>query len=133
MKKEDYELLVRECCNRLPYGVMVVLNGIYGKLKNIEVTHYYNDTNEVQEIKAYTNFFQPNEPIDIENFKLVLRPMADMTEHEKEIEQNIVYSKKPNRTVYDFFKSRHLDYNGLIPKGIAIDSTDLGIYGNLEE
>ena len=160
MQKEDYKLLINECCNRLPYGVWVDLNGIRGKLNEIKIHHFFYDTNSVQDIKAYTDFFQDNEPIEICNFKLCLRPMSSMTENErKELisefgadirdEDNgrhteeygyvMVYHNFKEESWFipfeaiDFLNAHHFDYRGLIEKGLAIDSTDLGIYGNLEE
>lgn len=157
MTKEDYKLLLNECCNRIPYGVWVDLNGMRGKLNEIKTHHFFHDTNSVQDIKAYTDFFQDNEPIEICNFKLCLRPISDLTEKEcDKIFEIIKVEKSQNyvkindvmdikifspegiyvedlQKLFDFLNSRHIDYNGLIPKGIAIDSTDLDIYGNLEE
>lgn len=169
MAKENYKLLVNECCNRLPYGVWVDLNGIRGKLNEIKIHHFFHDTNSVQDIKAYTDFFQDNEPIEICNFKLCLRPMSSMTDKEKkdllarivgkdavkyfqvledgsidntDAEHQDLYNfsmhwinfNGSNTTSYiDWLNAHHFDYRGLIEKGLAIDSTDLGIYGNFGE
>ena len=104
MTQEDKELLLKDLCARLPYGVKVktpyndaILRGIVDR-KGVKTTIDYTDI--VTDKQTYP----------IRYIKPYLRPMSSMTEEEK-----------------DCYK-KHLDINNLIPRGLAIDATGLNIY-----
>ena len=113
MTQKDKELLLKDLCCRLPYGVY-----IQTKRYNIPIELRYISIDNIPEIKPY------------------LRPMLSMTEEEKEwlysnfdyIESFGIkcYDKIPE--YYDWLNEHHFDYRGLIEKGLAIDCTNLDIY-----
>lgn len=136
MTQENKELLYKDICTRLPYGVIYNFGGNEGcdyKLKVICVALSWNDSSITLD-----NAFP------IEDCKPYLRPMSSMTEEEKEeyeILTNLEYDgylndDRPNYTgeivVYvddvpeliDFYNAHHLDYRGLIPMGLAIEVTE---------
>lgn len=126
MKQEDKDLLLKDLCARLPYGV---------KLHCI--------SNTITCIGPYTldtiildRFCNKNtEYVPFDEVKPYLFPFSSMTIEQKEEERSIkeesYYSFDANGNIYtlqDFYNKNHIDYRGLIPMGLAIDATGLNIY-----
>lgn len=79
-----------------------------------------------------------------DNIKPYLFPLSSMTEAQKEEYTFIVDYISPDdsdslaegefvyvdiaSTLINFYNKHHLDYRGLIPKGLALDATGLNIY-----
>lgn len=59
-----------------------------------------------------------------------LFPISSMTEKQKIEEYKLMNSNFYTSTVElpDFYNKNHIDYRGLIPMGLALDSTGLNIY-----
>jgi hypothetical protein len=118
MTQKEKQLLLKDLCARLPYGVIV-------------------DVSRVEEWKqlTLTPFILSNYYDDIEKIKPYLRPMSSMTEKEKK-EHNFYCGYKPYDenigesylTEYDmpdyidFLYEHHLDFRGLIPMGLALEA-----------
>ena len=106
MAQEEKQLLVKDICNRLPYGVFVEEN-----------------RNTLDPDPAiYTYDYHPC----IDNCKPYLRPMSSMTEEELYEYQVYIVEEKDEITKFCnmdiFFNSKHLDYRGLIEKGLALEA-----------
>lgn len=126
MKQENKQLILKDLCGRLPYGVKVnnEIQGdfnIYGICEN-----FVFGRNEICHID-----------FDIEKIKPYLFPLSSMTEEQKEIycqlQQKVIYNSKGVVTedVMNYINwcyENHLDVNDLIPKGLAVDATGLSIY-----
>ena len=116
MTQKEKDLLLKDLCARLPYGVKVEYEN---KIFDIDYISSY------QEIKLDDYIF--NYTIDVSDVKPYLFPLESMTE-----EQQLFYSTHLNYMPYyqrvDWFNKHHLDYRGIIPLGIAIDATGLDIY-----
>lgn len=77
---------------------------------------------------------------DSVRYKPYLRPMSSMTEEEKEKYYTFQYkftlhaheyqelNKETFSEYLNWLLENHFDYNGLIPKNLAIDCTGLNIY-----
>lgn len=131
MTQEEKELLLKDLCERLPYGVKVktpyndaILRGIVDR-KGVKTTIDYTDI--VTDKQTYP----------IRYIKPYLRPMSSMTEEEKEeycqLQQRVIYNSKGviNEDVTKYINwcyKKHLDINNLIPMELAIDATGLNIY-----
>ena len=125
MTQEDKELLLKDLCARLPYGVKVQDElGRINKLVigNADLTRlYYNDFGIYNE----KNLSLP-----------YLFPLSSMTEEQKMFlkQQNWCIATSTSGTVettiegIDWLNKNHFDYRGLIEKGLAIDATGLNIY-----
>jgi hypothetical protein len=137
MKQEEKDLLLTDLCARLPYNVKVKIPSIESPLTILSI-----NTNGVTWVKRDTGY--PFE-IDWENCKPYLFPLSSMTEEQKEfIKNRFCYDWDIDDHPYslwtycieigdadeliDWFHKKHLDYRGLIPKGLAIDATGLNIY-----
>lgn len=146
MRKEDKALLIKDLCARIPYAVKVELtNGFRGVLHNIEVSHLYNNDSEyVDDYIASIDFLGDGDKFSIEDFKPCLIPFESMSEAQKEEYHYIVNYISPDDTenwkegefiyvdnisqLLHFYYTNHIDFMGLIPKGLAIDATDKNIY-----
>lgn len=138
MIQEEKELLLKDLCARLPYGVKVeavpyadpqILCSIdpirkefrldFGEYKNIFATNWVGE--EYSVVKPY------------------LRPMSSMTEEEKEEFDKVL--KSCNNKVFacpdkerrynffdaeqeDFMNAHHFDFRGLIPMGLALEAPE---------
>lgn len=138
MNQEDKELLLRDLCGRLPYGVKCIVksDGYIGVISSIEsqygvVTFDDGRQEEICDIKPY------------------LFPLSSMTEEQKNELRKIIYVEteiicnqlKTNNygiedgkyhfnsiLQVDWLNKNHFDYRGIIEKGLAIDATGLNIY-----
>jgi hypothetical protein len=114
MTQNDKDLLIRDLCARLPYGV---------KVKDI----YYNSLEPATiwliDINAQNvRMFADEGYQSIEYIKPYLFPLSNV------VEEIMTTSNKHIAVNVDFFHKNHIDYRGLIPKGLAIDATGLNIY-----
>ena len=145
-EEKDRDLLLRDLCARLPYGVKVKLGdnpNVFDLAYRIKFAVMYGDSDKLEDI------------LDIINIKPYLFPLSSITKEMME-EPNIYGFFKYRDTIanvghleskngiseeiytyidiesisvlMEFFHSHHIDYRGLIEKGLAIDATGLKIY-----
>ena len=122
MKQEERELLLKDICARLPYGVKI--NTIQGDFTLLGLTNERVFT--TCEVEGCHNDFP------IECIKPYLFPLSSMTE-EQEKEYNDLNSYElgcfpHTETALDYLIKNQFDFRSLIPKGLAIDATGLNIY-----
>ena len=116
MTQEEKDLLLKDLCARLPYGVKVIDD--MGRICTLTLGNtdlcsmFYGD-----------DFDQGNTPSICKPY---LRPMSSMTEEEQR-EYNSTKTLSiidyPTLQSYDWLNAHHFDYRGLIPKGLAIAVT----------
>ena len=123
MTQEDKELLLKDLCARLPYGVKA---SYYGAEEERETW----DEIESVTLDGYVDIGQYS--LSIEHIKPYLFPMSSMTEEQKEEYNNLNFYELGcfPRTEYalDYLIKNHFDYRYLIDNGLAIDATGLNIY-----
>ena len=131
MKKEKKDLLLKDLCGRLPYGVKCKVSYNSGVIKDVDATLYSMDKD------GFLMFDEIGG--DHREFlcKPYLFPLSSMTE-EQEIEydatfETIVYEDGRKDSVmtyksFDWLNKNHFDYRNLINKNLAIDCTNLEIY-----
>ena len=125
MIQEDKDLLLKDLCARLPYNVAIDCRD-----EDSRFTCYLT-TDMLREIQNNNCYWE---------YKPYLFPISSMTEEQKEefntqslelqlkvINDEIMYEKATEFEV-DFYNKHHLDWRGLIPKGLAKDATNLNIY-----
>lgn len=140
MTQEEKSLLFKDLCARLPYGVKVQ---VY--YEDIAGSGYFDDT--VWSIDNAEPFHVNDRWI--ENIKPYLRPISSMTEEEMDKLFDILHIDKDGKDedwikinddlgikfffptgkwienvadAYDYLYSIHIDFRGLIPKGLAIEA-----------
>ena len=122
-QEEKKDLLLRDLCARLPYGVKVKLGdnpNIFDLEYRIKFAVMYGDSDKLEDI------------LDIINIKPYLFPLSSMTEEqEKEYNNLNCYELgcfPHTEEALDYLIKNHFDYRYLIEKGLAIDATGLNIY-----
>lgn len=123
MKQEDKDLLLKDLCARLPYGVKGVEANTICSLNT--VTHFKSIVKNIEY------------KIEHLGFKPYLFPLSSMTE-EQRIEydylNSIIFSCFEDglcealAKLQDWLNKYQFDYRGLIPMGLALDATGLNIY-----
>ena len=120
MTEQDKQLLLQDLCARLPYGVIAEI------IKRIQ-----DDTSIV--IGKVNPMWLAAKYDKIEDIKPYLRSMSDMTEDEKKEYSILSYLDdkytQPHDSAHllDWFYTHHLDFRGLIPKGLALEAKE-GMY-----
>ena len=132
MTQEQKDLLLKDLSARLPYGVKVKIKHYDDAWKLLAI--YTNGTTYATRDIGY--------PIEtyFEDCKPYLFPISGMTDEQKEefntrslelqlkvIDEEIMHEESVEFQV-DFFNKHHLDWRGLIPKGLANDATGKNIY-----
>lgn len=133
MKQEDKELLIKDLCARLPYGV-----------KARVYNHWSDDIQD--ETITIENLHQLIKTFSIEDIKPYLFPLSSISEEQKKyisdrwgVNEDFDFEIDPDWGEYfvelgdvvDFINwcyENHFDINFLIPKGSALDATGLNIY-----
>lgn len=139
MEQEEKDLLMKDLCSRLPYGVKI-------QYKGWDSDHGC-EFNTVEDLIGIDDKFIHTlwrgerdkhsivEPLSIIDYKPYLRPLSSMTDEEHEEYRK--YVKEVNGFTYnincsdliDWFNRKMFDYRGLIPKGLALEAKD-GMYNN---
>ena len=125
MTQEEKQLLLKDLCTRLPYGVKCfckwskeVPNGTVGCIQ--ELSTFLLDELEIMD--------NPEYDCQVSEIKPYLRPMLSMTEDEED-ELNSARMGNYGEDV-DWLNEHHFDYRGLIEKGLALEAPE-GMY-NIE-
>ena len=129
MTQEDKELLLKDLCARLPYGVKCIVT------KSRTEEGQEGDVGKIGWVCLEgVDCIGDREPFFSEfgNFKLYLFPLSSMTEEqEKEYNNLNCYELgcfPHTEEALDYLIKNHFDYRCLIEKGLAIDATGLNIY-----
>lgn len=131
MTRENIEFLMKDLSCRIPYGVIVNVNGI----SNVKLTSvsWYGEVG----VDDGSTYLYPTSEI-----KPYLFPMSNMTDGQKEEYRKVceldteILSRHPmDGTPFpalyysqDWLNKNHFDYRGLIPMGLAKDATSKNIY-----
>ena len=123
MLQEHKELLLKDLCARLPYGVKFLRESWNyewdQELSVIEVLEDIDKDGYINRTKVY----------NVEDIKPYLFPLSSMTEEqEKEWLYTLSSDYHITYDTVDWLNKNHFDYRGLIPMGLAIDATGLNIY-----
>lgn len=130
MTRENKEILLNDLCARLPYAVK-------GNFQN-------SDDKLLRSITITYGNLKPNGMVMTGDIKPYLFPLSSMTEEQKYIcpigvgnletfieKESWAYLELSFDSIIrfiDWLNKNHFDYRGLIPKGLAIDCTNLNIY-----
>ena len=132
MTQEEKQLLLKDLCGRLPYGVKVLIPECRQDIATLIGIDDKLFTVKYDESIIYC-------PFSI-NIKPYLRPMSSMTDEEKtyiknrwgvnefgdiELEDNSnLVDLSDIRNFIDWLNKKMFDYRGLIPKGAALEAPD---------
>ena len=130
MTQEYKELLLKDLCARLPYGVKFMYNKNIYTIKGLDLI--VTDEGDWE----YAVTAKDIAPIEIDFIKPYLFPLLSMTDEQKMFlkQQNWCIAISTSGTVettvegIDWLNKSHFDYRNLINKNLAIDCTNLNIY-----
>ena len=141
MTQEEKELLLKDLCARLPYGLIIQYH--YKRGDNCIDEDRELDFSDVETLK-YNNVYPQDNWCEI-SWKPYLRPMSSMTEEErKELENkfgiididddlvdfgelpsiNSVFCLPKLMSLSDWLNKKMFDWRGLIPLNLAIAVTE---------
>lgn len=132
MTQEDKELLLRDLCARLPYGVHCCILNLNKTIKEDNDIIYGIVGDNIVTLKSDKNkcymYYQ---------IKPYLRPISSITEEEKEeikpffsefkdeFGKRVLIVRQNKMFLYqDWLNAHHFDYRGLIEKGLVIEVTE---------
>lgn len=155
MTQEEKDLLLKDLCARLPYGIkcehmnwdikaqdyVTMISVLYGITHDAPIFKYINN----EEIFICESEF------GIDYIKPYLFPLSNITEEQRNIISNKIKEIQINNPPFgkihksgtdnllnnitlcaqwliNYYIENHFDYNGLIEKKLALDATNLNIY-----
>lgn len=144
MIQKDKELLLKDLCCRLPYGVKALYYDYIKKKEIFDIIEviYTDQNDDIKDGDVGIGYWK----LELSEIKPYLFPMSSMTEEQKKefpgevsilnafIDGSIYLSEDEKLTsedlieIFDFLNKNHFDYRGLIKKGLALDATGLNIY-----
>ena len=133
MTNEEKQLLFKDLCARLPYGVKIhaeVGGEVFGdeELQIVNKSAILGDYGPVPVVNPVED--DTSDGFELTNVKPYLRPMSSMTEEEENEYRaiNCYEGLFPcNEDALDYVLSHHLDFRGLIPMGLALEAKE-GMY-----
>ena len=123
--QEHNDLLLKDLCARLPYGVICKDDyaKVEGKLSQIGINY---------DMCLLSDDYGKTEWAYIPNCKPYLFPLSSMTEEQEEEYNSLncweLGCFSHTEDALDYLIANHFDYRGLIPMGLALDATGLNIY-----
>ena len=130
MTQEDKALLLKDLCARLPYGVKMIDTEPYSAEHNPILTLSYISEDNCIGCRAGKGVMATS----LGSIKPYLFPLSSMAEEQSKVYHELIRGMFGTSALInfevltDFFNANHLDYRGLIKKGLAIDATNLNIY-----
>lgn len=116
MTQEEKQLLLKDICGRLPYGVKYCRDSWnYEWDQEMSVVEVLEDIDK----DGYINY---HKVYKVDDIKPYLRPMSSMTEDEDN-ELNSARMGRYGEDV-DWLNAHHFDYRGLIEKGLALEAPE---------
>lgn len=145
MNKEEKDLLLKDLCARLPYGVKIKVRG--NNIRTVRMVDMVEEIVHFVELDSISPFGVHIEcPTTFQQVvKPYLRPMSSMTKEEKEelkklcgedLSEFAGFIKNGHGLSHDglymfdklrqleFCLSHHLDFRGMIEKGLALEAPE---------
>ena len=126
MTQEEKDLLLKDLCARLPYGI--ICEDGYGNVLELNGI----DKPNTATFKCFDKTFWTT---DLDKCKPYLFPLSSMTEEQTEELIKLINTDQNDNNEFmrslcriEFYHKNHFDYRGLIPIGLANDATGLNIY-----
>lgn len=120
MTQEEKQLLLKDLCARLPYGVRIKRETITGSYARVEFTLSL-ETFDHLKIGIQEDRY---------SIKPYLRPMSSMTEEELkmfkqlQVEADEAGTFEGDMLLYDWLNKNHFDYRLLIFQGLALEAPE---------
>lgn len=124
----EKNLLLKDLCSRLPYGVIALTEKGKGHICDINLTIFG--------AKIGININPADrDTFSIEDIKPYLFPLSSITDEQTDELIRLIHTGQNDNNEFmrslcriEFYHKHHFDYRGLIPMGLAINATGLNIY-----
>jgi hypothetical protein len=144
MMQEDKELLLKDLCTRLPYGVKCCIYNFGENTIRIKEDRLWSVQGD--NILTLKSCVEKGEAYMYHQIKPYLFPLSSISEEQRSyingrwgVNENFDFEIDPNWGKYfvdlgdavgfiNWCYENHFDINGLIPRGLAEDATDKNIY-----
>ena len=137
MTQADKELLLKDLCSRLPYGVKISIPDLWSQNREVEILDeifkgddgLYRVNSKGQCIEYIKPYLFPMSNLTDEDYTMYFKIWED-TSKKAYLDgcHHLITNIKAYKAANDYLLSKHYDINGLIPMGLAIDATDKDIY-----
>ena len=153
MTQEENQLLLKDLCARLPYGVYVLVHDTF-EYSTVPYENIYLKSSDISSLidsislnerynsrdKRFNRIIKEHK--DFLEFKPYLRPMSSMTEKERKYisdkcgfsisgpignEYGLIMPVPAADWLIDFYNEHRIDYRGLIPMELAREAPE-GMY-----
>jgi hypothetical protein len=130
MTQEQKDLLIKDLCSRLPYGVKISVQSWDERemeyIDKVDVLYSVNGDEYIKSVNEDYDF-------SVEDIKPYLFPLSSITEEQKKELQSLMISDSygilyHTLESFNYMCKNNIDFRGLIPKGLAIDATGKNIY-----
>ena len=140
MTEEQKELLLKDLCSRLPYGVKISIPNLWTQKMEVEILDeifkgddgLYRANSDVVCIEYIRPYLFPLSSMNEEqlsyihfNTKFNIDRFGTITPKNDEDDFPIYVDMEDWISLYGWLNKNHFDYRGLIEKGLAIDATGL--------
>ena len=122
MAQEDKNILLKDICARVPYGIIASVRGSDEEFQHFHILGVKDDKVWVKNDMLQVDGFE-----DVEVVKPYLRSPSSMTAketiewHETTLGQRWITFDNVERCV-DWLLDHHFDFRGLIEKGLALEA-----------
>ena len=138
MKQEAKELLLKDLCGRLPYGVKCLYFDAEGNKRIDLLNAVFPNDGRILVGKCSIDYADS----DIIGVIPYLFPLSSINEGQRDLftkecgvtistfysDGNRIIQEVHSFKAVDWLNEHHFDYRGLIEKSLALDATNLGIY-----
>lgn len=136
MIQEEKEILLRDLCGRLRYGVILQCCERVGEqLYSIDDKGLINNDYDIEEVKPFLFPLSSMTEEQIEeiskryNYHNPYELCVDITYHSEGYwDTDTSCNLQDYLWLIEWFNKNHFDYRGLIDMGLALDATNLNIY-----
>ena len=125
MTTKEKELLLKDLCARLPYGVKLKA---YNGSSILTGEHYDILTDIEADNLTALPYLRPMSSMTEEEANYMLYTLINDRDSTKDIKEECKLHALWNSKLMDWLIAGHFDFRGLIEKGLAIDCTNLNIY-----
>lgn len=123
MTQEDKELLLRDLCARLPYGVICEILFVKEELKADYIKYLQKDT--TFQIKPYLRpMSSMSKEEEDEWCGLNIDPLLEAVGERHTRVEDLMLRAKSQYKPTEWLNAHHFDYRNLIEKGLAIEVTE---------
>ena len=128
MTEKEKDLLIKDLCARLPYGVIIQIKDWTVLDAELKIGHINRLQISDVELKPYLfPLSSMTEEQEDEWYEVFVDPLSKKLDRHTR-QEGLQLQADAQAFGIEYLLKNHFDYRGLIEKGLAIDATGLNIY-----